>query len=207
VEQLHNVNQNLNKLSGQSKPIEQMAMTQLIGKRVTLDRGRFPHTENEMDSLSFHLPKDAASVHLSIQSETGEVVLEKDLGKNKSGKVNFAWDGIKSNTLPAKSGNFIFKADAKDEQGRSIETQTQLQSRVIGVSFEGAEPVFLIGDAQHQEKITLRNIIRIETDGEQKTVKSFQEEIKPSKMFTFQKGVGSNTVNPENLDMKGGDKK
>src|SRR6476620_11273017 len=32
VEQLHNMNQNLTKMTGQNKPLEQMAMTGMIGK-------------------------------------------------------------------------------------------------------------------------------------------------------------------------------
>src|SRR5690242_18247322 len=47
VEQLHNMNQNLNKLSTQNKPLEQLAMTNMIGKTVTVDRERFPHVQGQ----------------------------------------------------------------------------------------------------------------------------------------------------------------
>lgn len=162
VEQLQNVNQNLKQMAGQNKPLEQMAMTQMIGKVVTLDRERFPHVEGQPDSLSFHLNKDASHVRVAVISETGETVLEKDLGKQKAGEASFTWDGVRSNTLPAKSGNYMLRIEAKDDQGRSIETNPLARSRIVGVSFEGQEPIFMVGDGNRQEKISFRNIIRIE---------------------------------------------
>src|SRR3954467_1313029 len=56
VEQLQNVNQNLNKMAAQNKPLENMAMTNLIGKTVTIDRERFPHLEGQPEALTFNLP-------------------------------------------------------------------------------------------------------------------------------------------------------
>lgn len=164
VEQLQNVNQNLNKMATQNKPLEQMSMTNLIGKTVTIDRERFPHLDGQPDDLSFKIPKDAANVEVTIESEMGEEVFKKDLGPQKSGEVKFVWDGVKTNTLAAKAGNYRIRVNAKDESGSHIQINPQSQAKVIGVSFEGAEPVFLVGDARHQDKVTMRNISRIELD-------------------------------------------
>jgi flagellar basal-body rod modification protein FlgD len=164
VEQLQNVNQNLNKMANQNKPLEQMTMTNMIGKVVTIDRERFPHHEGESESLSFNLPHDAETVTVALINENGEVTLEKEIGKQKAGEVSFPWDGNKSNTLPAKSGTYILRVEAKDEKGQSINTNPQAQAKIIGVSFEGADPVFLVGDSKHQEKITMRNIVRVEVE-------------------------------------------
>lgn len=164
VEQLQNVNQNLSKMAVQNRPLEQMAMTNLIGKMVTIDRDRFPHLEGQTESLNFTLPRDATSVHLSVLSEGGDAVLEKDLGAQKAGPVTFNWDGLKSNSLPAKEGSYLLRILAKDDRERVVETNPRTQAKVIGISFEGGEPVFLVGDANHQDKITLQNIIRIDED-------------------------------------------
>ena len=165
VEQLQNVNQNLNKMANQNRPLEQMAMTNMIGKIVTIDRERFPHLEGESEFLSFKLSKNAADVKVAIISEAGETVLEKGLGSQKSGDVSYTWDGIKSNSLLAKGGSFLFRVTAKDEQGRTIETNPKVQAKVIGISFEGQEPVFLVGDAKHQDKITMKNIVQVDLEG------------------------------------------
>ena len=150
VEQLQNLNQNILKLSQDNKPLERMAMTNMIGKVVTVDRERFPHTEGSQESLSFNLPKAAASVKVALISEAGETVLEKDLGPQKAGEQNFGWDGLKSNTLPAKGGNYMLRVEAKDDAGQSLQSNPQRQARVVGISFEGTEPVFLIGDNKSQ---------------------------------------------------------
>jgi len=164
VEQLQNVNQNLNKMANQNKPLEQMSMTNMIGKIVTIDRERFPHIEGENEQLSFALPKDAQKIHVTILNELGETVFEKDLGAQKAGEVNFVWDGIKSNTVPAKAGNYIYRIAAKDDRDQNIAINPQSQGKVIGVSFENSDTVFLVGDARHQDKVTMRNIIRIDVD-------------------------------------------
>ncbi len=164
VEQLHNVNQNLNKLSTQNKPLEQFAMTNIIGKWVTVDRERFAHIQGQSDPLSFALSKDAEQVKISIISEKGEVALEKELGAQKKGEIRFDWDGKNGSNLPSNNGNYMLRIEAKDDKGRALDTNSKLRSRVIGVSFEGSEPVFLVGDAQKQEKISVNNIIRVETD-------------------------------------------
>lgn len=162
VEQLQNMNQSLSKLSTREQPMERLAMTGLIGKTVTVDRGRFPHAEGTGESLNFALPKPAASVRVAIVSESGEVVLEKDIGAQKAGDGTFAWDGMKSNGMAAKTGNFMFRIEAKDDRGATIQTSSQRKARIVGVSFEGAEPVFLVGDGAQQEKITMRNLVRID---------------------------------------------
>ncbi len=181
VEQLQNVNQNLSKISSQNRPMEQMVMTNLIGKYVTIDKERFPHIEGQSEVLNFKLPRDASVVQVSIVGENGEIVLEKAIGEQKSGDNSFSWDGLKSNSIPAKSGNFMFRIQAKDSRGKTIETNPQIQARVIGVSFEGGEPVFLVGDSKHQDKVTLRNLVRIELEANQKL----------SNLNEFKRGAGS----------------
>ncbi len=167
VEQLQNVNQNINKLGAQNKPLEQMVMTNMIGKTVTIDRERFPHTEGENESLNFNLPRPAVSARVSVMNAAGEEVFHKELGKQSAGEVSLIWDGLKNNSLPSKSGDYTLKIEAKDERGQNISMNPQAQSKVIGVSFEGLEPVLLVGDAHHQEKITMRNIVRVDLEQSQ----------------------------------------
>ncbi|MEO7163188.1 MAG: FlgD immunoglobulin-like domain containing protein, partial [Bdellovibrionia bacterium] len=110
----------------------------------------------------FVLPRDANSVEAVVVNDAGEEVIKKELGQNKKGDVTFNWDGIKSNTLPAKTGTYTVRVTAKDEHDKAIEVNQRRQTRVIGVSFEGSEPVFLVGNAEHQDKVTMRNIAKIE---------------------------------------------
>ncbi len=166
VEQMQNMNQTLSKIATQNQPLERLTMTNLIGKTVTVDRERFPHTQNNNDVLSFSLPRESKETHVMIMNELGEVVLEKEIGPQKQGDGTFVWDGVMSNTLPAKNGTYIFRVAAKDANDQPIPTDTKSQAKVIGVSFEGAEPVFLVGDPSRPDKVALKNLVRIESGGD-----------------------------------------
>lgn len=209
VEQLQNLNQNMQKLMTANQPVERMAMVNLIGKSVTVDRDRFAHVEGQNESLSFKLASDAKEVRVAIVSDTGEVVLEKDLGEQKAGEQVFSWDGLKGNTLPAKSGNYMLRIQAKDEREVPIQTDGQRKVRVVGVSFEGGEPILLVGDNRNQEKVTMKSVIRIESDaGAPAPVQAAQstqggQGIQAPNLpnipnfFSFTKGVGSGTIDPD----------
>lgn len=166
VEQLQNLNQNVTKMVNGGQPLERLAMTNLIGKTVTVDRERFVHTDNEASSLGYTLSREAKNVKLKIISEQGETVLEKDLGPQKAGAQTFAWDGLKTNSLSAKSGNFIFKIEAVDAGDRPIQMDSKGQAKVVGVAFDGPEGTLLVGDVNNPQKITMKNVIRIDTSGE-----------------------------------------
>jgi flagellar basal-body rod modification protein FlgD len=170
VEQLQNMNQQMTKMATQNAPLERLAMTNMIGKTVTVDRERFPHAEGSNDSLNFVLPKDAARVNVAIVSEAGETVFEKEIGEHKAGPNTYVWDGIRANTLPAKAGNYMFRVTATGEKGESLQIVSQGQARVVGVSFEGQEPVFLVGDPARPDKVTLRNVVRVDSDAQSQTM-------------------------------------
>lgn len=203
VEQLQNLNQGMAKLSTANQPLERMAMTGMIGKVVTVDRARFPHAEGQAEPISYQLPSNAKEVRVALISDKGETILEKSLGAQKAGENTFNWDGLKGNTLPAKSGEYMMKMEAVDEKDRPMRLDSRKQARVIGVSFEGQEPIFLIGDAKNQEKVSLKNIVRIDTDGTQQPLTApgvaapatpsvaAQAGPQSSNFFGFRKGVGS----------------
>jgi flagellar basal-body rod modification protein FlgD len=211
VEQLSNINSAVAKMGAANQPLEKMAMTNLIGKTVTVDRGKFAHTEGQSESLSFALPQDAATVKIAISNEQGEKVLEKDLGPMKKGETAFSWDGNKVNTLPAKAGTYSFDIEAVDQRGTVMQLNPQRKAMVVGVSFEGSEPVLLVGDAKQQDKVTMRNVVRIDNAAGVQMPMPGQnmapaqalpqaampsetpEEPKPSakNLISFEKGVGS----------------
>ncbi len=217
VEQLQNLNQSMGKMASQNQPLERLAMTNMIGKTVTIDRERFPHTEGQNESLNFALPRDAKEVHVTVIADTGETVLEKELGELKQGENTFSWDGLKSNTLPAKSGNYMYRVEAKDDRGASIPMSNKGQAKVVGVSFEGSEAVFLVGDINRPDKVTMRNIVRVDSDpsgmipgaipmnaalgnaagsGSVAVTPVGQSPVGQPKQnfFTFEKGIGSSNI-------------
>jgi flagellar basal-body rod modification protein FlgD len=205
VEQLSNINQNLGKLQNQNQPLERLAMTNMIGKVVTVDRERFAHVEGQNESLTFNLPKDAKEVKVLLISDAGETVLEKTMGPQKAGEVQLSWDGKKTNTLPAKGGTYMIRVDARGEKDESIQTNPMAQARVVGISFEGAEPAFLVGDANHQDKITFKQIVKIDEGAPAAAgsgaapggaITPVGQQPNKTNFVAFQKGEGSTNLDP-----------
>jgi len=202
VEQLHNMSKSIDKLSDQNKPMERLALMNLIGKTVTADRNRFDHRQSEHESLSFRLNEDATEVKVALVADSGETVLEKDLGAMKAGENTFLWDGKKGNTLPANGGGYTLRISAKDAQARPVQAETQVKAQVMGVGLEGSEPVLLVGTGNTQSKVLMKNVIRVESNfmqpqgvaSAQTTEKSdlTSSPIAPKdNFFTFEKGKGS----------------
>lgn len=204
VEQLQTVNKNIEKLTQNNQPAERLAMSGFIGKTVTVDRNRFEHVNEAKDMLGFNLTDDAASVKVALVSDTGETVLEKDLGPRRSGANEFIWDGKKGNSLAAKPGVYTLKIDARTENGAPVTTETRVKAHVTGVSFEGKEPVLVVGNGERTDKILLKNVIQVDGDSIPVAPKESNPQSKSSlagkgQFFTFEKGVGSKPMDMNHL--------
>jgi flagellar basal-body rod modification protein FlgD len=163
VEQLQNVNKNLEKSMQAARPMEKLAMANLIGTHVLVDRNRFAYDAGTMHPVGFEIPENAEQVKVSvISAESGEVVATKELGPQEKGQVSFGWDGKKNTGIANKSGHYMIKVEATAPGGKPIQTNFQKSVQVVGVGFEGTEPMFLVGDMRNPEKIGMTNVVRIE---------------------------------------------
>ncbi len=165
MEQLQNLNQTMKELVSRDKPMERMAMTGMIGKTVSIDRARFPHTEGASAMLKFEMPADSAQTILTIVDQTGTPIFEQELGPHKKGEGTFSWDGKKANRLSAKSGNYSYRITALNGQGQEIPVRNSGRARVVGVSFDGQKPVLLVGNTSNPEKIFMDSVTSIVDDG------------------------------------------
>ena len=183
MEQMQNMNKTLDRMTQNQNPMQRLEMTSLIGKSVVLDRNRFPHSEGHASTVSFTLPEAADKTKVTlISAETGEPVFTKDLGMQDEGQVSFTWDGLRNNSLPAKGGNYMVRVDAETAGGKPIATKMQGEAKIIGVSFDGGEPSFLVGDAKNQQKVPLSSIMKVQESFETEEKKS-QSKAAPSTSF------------------------
>jgi flagellar basal-body rod modification protein FlgD len=172
VEQLTNLNQALGKMSTQNKPLERLAMTSMIGKTVTVDQSRFNHIQGQNASLSFDLPIKSQNVEVELISERGETVYREDLGEMVPGRRSFVWDGKGDSGFPAPAGNYFLRVIATNERGVSVPVSSQQKTQVMGISFQGEEPVLLVGDSKNQRRITMENVVQIEESPGRKSAES-----------------------------------
>jgi flagellar basal-body rod modification protein FlgD len=218
MEQLQNLNSTLKQLVNKDQPLERLAMTNLIGKTVVVDRDRFPHTEGKAEVLHFSLPQDARQVTVAVVDSTGEVLLEQDLGPQKQGENSFNWDGKKANTMPAKTGSYTLMVNATDSRGSPIAIPKSVNAPVVGVSYEGDQPILLVGSAASPDKVDLKQVVRIIDQGASmgSLIPGAQplSSVTPAgvtapvagapgakNFFSFEKGRGSDTVDPSRLSV------
>lgn len=212
MEQLQNLNTTLKQMVTKDQPLERLAMTNLIGKTVVVDRDRFPHTEGQSEALHFNLPQDAAKVTVSVVDAAGEVVVEKDVGPSQKGENSFSWDGKKSNSMAAKTGSYTLMVKALDAHGGQIPVPKHVNAGVVGVSYEGSEPILLVGNPNSPDKLGLKQVVRIIDQGPQipgaiplssvaapAVTPSSVTQPGQKNFFSFEKGVGSNNLDRSKL--------
>lgn len=169
MEQLTNINQKLEKMSQANRPLEQLSMTGLIGKDITIDRNKFIHTQGEAQTLKYTLP-EKANVTVALIAPNGEAAFQKELGEKDAGQNEFTWDGKKTGgILPATSGPYLLQIVARSPEGKIVPINTRQTTRVIGVSFNDKEPTFLVGTAGSNERVPLSNVVSIDGNGSPQT--------------------------------------
>jgi flagellar basal-body rod modification protein FlgD len=221
VEQLNNLNKVMTQMTQANRPLERLAMTNMIGKTVTIDKNRFNHLEGESETLTFALPEKAARAKVQLLSDSGEVVFEKQLTELDAGMNSVQWDGRKITNQAAKAGMYQIKVEAEAHTGKQLQIGTTFKGKIIGVSFQDKDPVFLVGDAQRHEKIGLNNIVQVDevmglpqmgmgqpmqaqaTNPSSGLAPVMNSKSSSPAMISFEKGVGSKTMDdsaiPEEL--------
>ena len=164
VEQLKNVSNAIEKMADKNNASDRLAMSGMIGRTVTVDKGRFTHQKGTISPINFELPEDASKTRITILNEQGEEVATRDLEPMKSGQNVYSWDGITASNTQTGSGTYLVRVDAENSKGGKIKIDPISKEKIVGVSFEGGDTHFLVGDSKTPQKVAFKNVIRIETD-------------------------------------------
>lgn len=167
VEQLQNLGKAMDKLTEKNTVSDRMAMSAMIGQTVTVDKGRFVHQKNNVSPLSFHLPADSDKIKMKILDERGEELYSQELEPMKKGMNTFNWDGKLNTGTQAPAGNYMVRFEAEGKNGAQIRIDPISREKVIGVSFEGGQSQFLVGDRKSPQKVPFTSVMKIE--GEMKS--------------------------------------
>ena len=169
VEQLKNVSNSLDKLAEKSSTSDRLAMSMMIGKSVTVDKGRFSHQKATVSPISFDLPEAADKIKLTVLDDHGEEVATRQLDPMQAGANTYNWDGINASSVQSPSATYTVRIDAENKQGGKIKINPISKENIVGVTFEGGETNFLVGDPKNPQKVNLKNITRMEGDAQPKT--------------------------------------
>jgi flagellar basal-body rod modification protein FlgD len=145
LEQLVGVNEKLDSLTSQQGIAGQFNSAALIGKHV-VGKGNLSHLGPSGDaSLYYELAANAAKVTVKVLDDSGAVVRQINAGGQKSGTQSTIWDGKNGLGQRLPPGVYNFEVSAVDGAGNAIPVTQQIRGMVTGISFEGPEPIFEIG--------------------------------------------------------------
>ena len=164
VEQMKNMGTAIEKLADKNSATDRLAMSAMIGKTVTVDKGRFAHQKGTLSPINFDLPADAQKIKLTVLNEKGEEVATRELEPMKAGTNVYNWDGINASNIQSPTAPYIVRIDAEDAKGNKMKIDSISQETVVGVGFEGGETNFLVGDIKNPQTVAFKNVIRIEGD-------------------------------------------
>ena len=196
VEQLKNVSNSLDKLAEKSSTSDRLAMSMMIGKSVTVDKGRFSHQKGTISPVSFELPEAAEKVKLTVLDDRGEEVATRTLDPMQAGPNTYNWDGINASSIQSPSATYTVRIDAENKQGAKLKINPVAKETIVGVTFEGGETNFLVGDPKSPQKVNLKNITRMEGDAPSKGIAT-QNASNPQKNSN-EETIHAKPANPDN---------
>lgn len=159
LEQLQNMNSKLDDLAKAQQPATQFQALNFIGKTVASDTSKIVRTVGDkMHDMRFTLPKDAASVTVTIKNENGESVRQYDMKNMKQGENKVSWNGYDKQGSPTTAGEYYFEIAAVGSTGEKIAAQTAVRGVVSGVNYTTEGPVLLVGN----QSVKLNDVKKIE---------------------------------------------
>ena len=98
---------------------------------------------------------------MSVKDATGKVVRELESGAMKKGQNNVKWNGLTTEGLPARAGEYKFAIEATDSSGAKVYAKSAFEGRISGVDFTSSGPMVIVNG----QSIKLSEVKKIEDPG------------------------------------------
>lgn len=137
VSGISEMNENLSGLTKSLYSAQLLDASSLIGKDVLLetDVAALPSSGSVKGQVT--LPTSTTALDIDILAPTGEVIAKVPLGPQRSGAVNFEWNGVGLNGDRMPPG--IYQIRANYLNGNNLEAaSTEIRSEVLSVSVPAA---------------------------------------------------------------------
>jgi flagellar basal-body rod modification protein FlgD len=145
LEQLVGLNERLESLASQQGIASRFNSASLIGKNVVGKGNALNLGPSGDGNLYYELGANAAKVTVKVLDNSGAVVRQINAGSQQSGTQSAIWDGKNGLGQRVPPGVYNFEVSAVDGAGNVISVIQQIRGIVTGISFEGSEPIFEIG--------------------------------------------------------------
>lgn len=133
VESLQNLSTSVDAIGGMYQSSQALQASSLVGRSVIIDGTSTSVDTTKGMTGQAVLPSTSTLTSVKIKDSTGTVVRTLDLGEQKAGTTNFAWDGKNDAGETVPSGNFSFEATGSLD-GKNTGLTTYLPATVNSVT-------------------------------------------------------------------------
>jgi flagellar basal-body rod modification protein FlgD len=134
LEGINDINGSLGDLLAYQRSMQNTAVTNMIGKTVTVD-GSSSYLRGTAD-MSYDLAGEATSVKIIIRDAIGKVVRSEELGSQPAGVRNYTWDGKNDLGSTLNEGFYTFSVEALNLEGNPVQAETRSSGYVTGIDFD-----------------------------------------------------------------------
>lgn len=162
LEQLNNIGKGIEGLSSANASQGSFGALSFIGKVVSGDASKVSRSPGDTEhGFGFQLGNDAQKVKVSVKDATGKTIRELEPGALKKGQNTVRWNGLTTEGLPARPGEYKFAIEATGNGGEKIYSKSSFEGRITGVDFSPSGPMVIVNG----QSIKLSEVKRIEEPG------------------------------------------
>ncbi len=143
LEQQFEMNDSLESIAAAMTTREDENLLDYIGKDIVGEAKNIT-VEDGVASMGYYNIEENAEVAVSIYDSIGRHVRTIYQGQQASGSYEFLWDGVDSSMNYALDGNYTFEVTAVNEYGGSVKTQTTVNGKVTGLTYEDGRPYLVV---------------------------------------------------------------
>ncbi|RME36354.1 MAG: flagellar hook assembly protein FlgD [Deltaproteobacteria bacterium] len=132
LEQMFNMNKSLQGLSSLSGDMERLSALGLIGREVVANSDIFEY-QGQPVRIGYQLPVQATEISFHIVNANNQTVATLTDASPTPGEHFYLWDGTTNAGNPLPEGSYRLVVNARDADGKTIETDPLVRTRVDGV--------------------------------------------------------------------------
>lgn len=162
LEQLNNIGKGIEGLNQATAGNGNFGALSFIGKTVSGDASKITRTAGDTEhGFNFVLGGDAQKIKVSVKDATGKTIREIEPGALKKGANALKWNGLTTEGLPARPGEYKFSVEATGNGGQKIFAKSSFEGRISGVDFSPSGPMVIVNG----QSIKLSDVKKIEDPG------------------------------------------
>jgi flagellar basal-body rod modification protein FlgD len=143
VQQQINTNDSLATLVSLQQTAQSTQALGFVGKTAVV-KGNTATLTNSQATWQLDIPT-ASAVNITIANSSGQTVFSNTFEANAGNNQTFGWNGLGSDGTQQPDGTYKLTATAKDSNGNTVATTTQVEGVVSSVDLTQSPPLLSIG--------------------------------------------------------------